>query len=215
MSEVTVLTTQPLAHRRQTKFTPANIRQIINLLERGKTKEEIAEIIGVTPATLQVTCSKLGISLRRPVSDAPSTLSRLRRPRPQNGKIPHEEEPNREALPADNHKQQIQTTTPEAARVGEDQAVVRLHPKPAVTSNPKSSGITLTIRYKGEERTSDLPLDRNHLGLLALEAEFRSMSIGDLIGRLFLSVAKNDLFELVLENTQSRSRSFDRAGVEG
>jgi len=59
-----------LHHRgRQTKFTPENIRQITNLLERGKSREEIAEVIGVTPATLQVTCSKLGISLRRPRFD--------------------------------------------------------------------------------------------------------------------------------------------------
>jgi hypothetical protein len=33
---------------RQTKFTPANLRQITNLVERGKSREEIAEIIGVT-----------------------------------------------------------------------------------------------------------------------------------------------------------------------
>jgi hypothetical protein len=53
-------------HTRQTKFTPENIRQIVNLVERGKSKEQIAEIIGVTVGTLQVTCSKLGISLRQP-----------------------------------------------------------------------------------------------------------------------------------------------------
>jgi hypothetical protein len=47
------------------KFTPENIRQISNLVERGKSRNEIAEIIGVTPGTLAVTCSKLGISLRR------------------------------------------------------------------------------------------------------------------------------------------------------
>jgi hypothetical protein len=54
---------------RQTKFTPANLRQITNLVERGKSREEIAEIIGVTPATLAVTCSRLKISLRRPKFD--------------------------------------------------------------------------------------------------------------------------------------------------
>ena len=54
---------------RRTKFTPENVRQIINLVERGKSKGEIADIIGVTTGTLQVTCSKLGISLRRPHFD--------------------------------------------------------------------------------------------------------------------------------------------------
>src|SRR5262245_50706025 len=66
MSEMASLPTPIFTHRRQSKFTPTTIRQITNLLERGRSKEEIAEIIGVTPATLQVTCSKLGISLRRP-----------------------------------------------------------------------------------------------------------------------------------------------------
>jgi hypothetical protein len=38
------------------------------LVERGKSREEIAELIGVTVGSLQVTCSRLGISLRRPAS---------------------------------------------------------------------------------------------------------------------------------------------------
>ena len=41
-------------------------QQIKNLVERGKRREEIAELIGVTVGSLQVTCSRLGISLRRP-----------------------------------------------------------------------------------------------------------------------------------------------------
>jgi hypothetical protein len=198
MSELAVLTAQAPAYRRQSKFTPANIRQIVNLVERGKSKEEIAEIIGVTPATLQVTCSKLGISLRRPASDAPSTLSRLRRPDPQNVKTPDCTEPIRETPPAEDRKAQAPAMS-EAARPAEDQAVVRLHPEPAATHNPGSDGVTLAIRYKGDARTVDLPLDRNLLGLLALEAQFRSMSICDLIGRIFLSVTKNDLFQTVLD----------------
>ena len=50
---------------RPTKFTPARIEQIRNLVERGKTREEIAEITGCTVGSLRVTCSKLGVSLRR------------------------------------------------------------------------------------------------------------------------------------------------------
>src|SRR5215510_11624231 len=65
---------------RPTKFTPERMRQITNLVERGKSREEIAEIIGVTPGTLQVTCSKLGISLRQPRFD--TGIRSLRRPRP-------------------------------------------------------------------------------------------------------------------------------------
>jgi hypothetical protein len=54
------------AQRRQVKFSPERIQQIKNLVERGKSREEIAELIGVTVGSLQVTCSRLGISLRRP-----------------------------------------------------------------------------------------------------------------------------------------------------
>jgi hypothetical protein len=68
-----------LSRGKQSKFTPANVRQIINLVERGKTREEIAEIIGVTPATLAVTCSRLKISLRRPRFDLGTGLLRQRR----------------------------------------------------------------------------------------------------------------------------------------
>ena len=51
---------------RKVKFTPERIEQIKNLVEHGKRREEIAELIGVTVGSLQVTCSRLGISLRRP-----------------------------------------------------------------------------------------------------------------------------------------------------
>jgi hypothetical protein len=204
MNEVARSTTPALAHRRQTKFTPTNIRQIINLVERGKSKEEIAEIIGVTPATLQVTCSKLGISLRRPTFDA-AGISRPRRPRAQNGNIPHLHEQNQETVHAEIQDEQIQSA-PEAASVDEDRTIIRLHPNQQRTDSADSNGVTITMRYKGEERTVDLPIDRNALGLFALEAEFRSMNIGDLIGQTLLSIAKNDLFKSALEQCPHRTK---------
>src|ERR1700686_3476974 len=66
--------------QRRTKFTPLNIRQIINLVERGTSPAQIAEIIGVTLGTLKTTCSKLHISLRRPSYDTGTGLLRHRRP---------------------------------------------------------------------------------------------------------------------------------------
>ena len=70
------LITAPLANSSQVpprgrpiKFTPERIQQIGNLVERGKSREEIAELIEVTVGSLQVTCSKLEISLRRPRLD--------------------------------------------------------------------------------------------------------------------------------------------------
>lgn len=58
-------------HRgRQVKFTPERMEQIKNLVERGRSRDEIAELIGCTVGSLAVTCSKAGISLRRPRPDA-------------------------------------------------------------------------------------------------------------------------------------------------
>jgi transposase len=53
--------------RGRVKFTPERIEQIRNLVGRGKSREEISETIGVTVGLLQVTCSRLGISLRKPL----------------------------------------------------------------------------------------------------------------------------------------------------
>jgi len=50
------------------KFTPERIQQIRDLIARGETCEDIAAQIGVTAGTLKVTCSRLGVSLRRPRS---------------------------------------------------------------------------------------------------------------------------------------------------
>jgi hypothetical protein len=54
------------SRRRPTKFTPERVQQIRDLVTRGVSCEEIAAVVGVTVGTLKVTCSKLGISLRRP-----------------------------------------------------------------------------------------------------------------------------------------------------
>src|SRR5262245_16859014 len=51
---------------RRSKFTPERIQQIRDLIARGETCEDIAARIGVTVGTLKVSCSRLGISLRRP-----------------------------------------------------------------------------------------------------------------------------------------------------
>jgi hypothetical protein len=56
----------PKVQQRHSKFTPERIQQIEDLVARGETCEQIAAVIGVTVGTLKVTCSRLGISLRRP-----------------------------------------------------------------------------------------------------------------------------------------------------
>src|SRR5215813_8689017 len=54
------------ANGRSIKFTPERFEQIRNLVERGISREQIADTIGVTVGSLQVTCSRHGISLKRP-----------------------------------------------------------------------------------------------------------------------------------------------------
>jgi hypothetical protein len=81
-------TTQVLARRRPIKYTPERIQQIKNLVERGKSREEIADLVGVTAASLQVTCSRLGVSLRRPIFNTGTGSPRRAAPGP-NGTANH------------------------------------------------------------------------------------------------------------------------------
>jgi hypothetical protein len=110
---------------RKVKFTPERIEQIKNLVEHGKRREEIAELIGVTVG--------LGISLRRP----------------------------------------------------------RLKPVPTPPSKPAKAAdvarFAISIRYRGEERTTELPLSQD-ITQLAVEAAFRGAPICDLIGDLITEI---------------------------
>ena len=125
---------------RQIKFTPERIEQIKNLVERGKSREDIAELIGVTVGSLQVTCSPLGVSLRRPII-------------------------NKGIQP-------------------------RLKPAPTPPSTPAKTAdvarFAISMRYRGEERTTELPLTQDMITQLAVEAAFRGVPIGDLIGDLIV-----------------------------
>jgi hypothetical protein len=51
--------------RRASKFSPANIERIKEFVAQGVNREQIAERLGVTVGSLQVTCSRLGVSLRK------------------------------------------------------------------------------------------------------------------------------------------------------
>jgi len=53
---------------RRVKFTPQVIENIKGFLAEGISRDEIANRLGVTVGSLQVTCSRLGISLRRIIS---------------------------------------------------------------------------------------------------------------------------------------------------
>ena len=177
------LTAHVLPRGRQTKFTPERIQQIRNLVERGKSREEIAELIGVTLGSLQVTCSRLGVSLRRPIFNTGTGLLR----RGANNSVilqltKERPEQNSQSAPVE----QAQTPTP--------------HQEGAKRMNEVgSANFAIRMRYKGEERTTELPLTHDMIGQLAFEAELRNMKIGELIGELMVAMLKKDLFQAVLE----------------
>ena len=50
---------------RPSKFTPQTIEKIKEMVAQGLSREQIAQRLDVTVGSLQVTCSKLGVSLRR------------------------------------------------------------------------------------------------------------------------------------------------------
>ena len=51
---------------RPKKFTPANLQKIKDWVAGGISREEIAKSLDVIIGSLQVTCSRLGISLQTP-----------------------------------------------------------------------------------------------------------------------------------------------------
>ena len=65
---MTMTNASPPARGRRIKFTPQVIEQIKGFVAVGISRDEIANRVGVTVGSLQVTCSRLGISLRQIVS---------------------------------------------------------------------------------------------------------------------------------------------------
>ncbi len=148
---------RPVPSGRPLKFTPERIQQIKNLVERGTGRDEIAALIGVTVGSLAVTCSRLGISLRRPKLNNGINVLQRRRP------------------------------------------VSTLLKREPTHMKPDEAKFALILQYNGRECTTDLLLSPDKIGILALEAELRRMSISAFIGELITSTVKNDLFRQVLD----------------
>jgi hypothetical protein len=55
------------------------------------------------------------------------------------------------------------------------------------------------MKYRGHERTTELPLTQDMIMQLVFEAQFRNMRIGALVGELLLVIMKRDIFRHVLE----------------
>ena len=162
---------------RQIKFTPERLQQIRNLVERGRSREEIAELIGATVGSLQVTCSRLGISLRR--SKEMDLLRRVPLP-----PISGQPQQNSQSGPVE----QPQATTP--------------HEERARTDKMGLANLALGMKYRGDEQTSELPLTQDMIWQLAFEAQFRNMSIGEFVGELLTAIVERDLFQQLEPNSK-------------
>jgi hypothetical protein len=194
MMQTEELATQLPTYARPVKFTPERVQQIRNLVERGKSREEIAELIGVTVGSLQVTCSKLGIGLRRVPFDNGMRL--LRRDGCHNGTSTYTASrrggvplPPMSGQPQQNSQsdlvKQPEATTPYEERARADEMGL--------------ATFGLTMKYRGHERTTELPLTQNMIMQLVFEAQFRNMRVGALIGEVLVAIMKRDIFQHVLE----------------
>jgi hypothetical protein len=156
-------------------------------------------LVGVTVGSLRVTCSRLGISLRQPrFKTGTGPLRRnephsngVSRPSPGRGDgsaslqlIKERPEQNSRSGPVE----QAEAATPTAT------------PWQEWAKRANEGGFAIKIRYRGEARTTELPLTQGMIGQLAFEAAFRNVTIGELIGQLIVAVADRDLLQTVLEH---------------
>ena len=152
---------------RRVKFTPQAIKNIKDFLAEGISRDEIANRLGVTVASLQVTCSRLGISLRRIIS--PNGSRR--------------------------HTADVRSGSVGIAHVGEQKEV----------SQPEACGapvgkFAITMRYRGIEQTSDIPLSLAAIEGLALEAMSRDLGIAELIGQSLVAAINKDTIHKMLRD---------------
>ena len=180
----------PSFRGRPIKFTPERIQQIKNLVERGKSREDIAELVGVTMGSLAVTCSKLGISLRRRMVNngvrvlRPTKASSLARTNILECGREAPSQPEEDATSTfKNDVAEKEAGTPSQ--------------KQAQADKMASARFAIRMEYKRVECTAELALTPDMIEHLVLEAEFRNLRIGELIRDLILSTVKNDLFRLV------------------
>ena len=178
---MTLTNASPSARGRQTKFTPQAIEKIKELVAQGVSREEIASLLGVTVGSLQVTCSRLGISLRRKILHS--------------GPTPHLRDPKGRAIP-------VQGSV--GVAYAREQKTEEVPQK--VVSTASSAKIAITMRRRGKEVSTDVPLTSRDIGELALIAMLRDLSIAELVGQaLGGAIKKNMIKEILRDDVPSSS----------
>jgi hypothetical protein len=193
MTQIAEFGTPTPSRGRQIKFTPERIQQIKNLVERGKSREEIAELIGVTVGSLQVTCSRLGISLRRPTFNNGIASLERNEPRLDQSPTPRCGHGSDSAL----LERLERNSQPEP--MDEAEHLAPSHQVEKRANEAGAASFAITMQYRGKERTTELPLTQDMIGQLAFEAAFRNVSMGELIGEIIVALLKRDLLQTVLE----------------
>ena len=159
--------------RGATKFTPQAVQKIKELVAQGVSRDEIANLLDVTVGSLQVTCSRLGISLRRnPNGSARHTLDARGRTIPAPGSIG--------IVDLQKHKT-------------EGVSQVAAHDAPLAK-------YALTMSRRGKELASDIPLPSRAIAGLALEATFQDLGITQLVGQMLVAAIKKDMIAEILRD---------------
>jgi hypothetical protein len=170
---MTLTNASPLSKGRPVKFTPQAIEKIKDLMAQGASRDEIANLLEVTVGSLQVTCSRLGISLRRNSlrnGSAQHTLDG--RGIPILGAVGI-------ASVREQKTEEVSQTAVEAAPL------------------PK---IAIRMRYRGNEVTTDVPLTSDAISALALDAVSRDLGIAELVGQILAAALKKDMIEKILRD---------------
>jgi hypothetical protein len=170
---MTMTNVSPSASGRRVKFTPQAIEKIKEFVATGISRDEIANRLGVTVGSLQVTCSRMGISLRRIILP--------------NGSGRHT---------ADVWGRIIPTPGPDGIAHVRAQKEVS---QPAARAAP-SAEFGITIRRGGKERTTDIPLPSAAIGVLALEAMSRNLDIAGLVGQILVTAINKDMIQEMLRD---------------
>ena len=139
--------------RQPSKFTHENVARIKDWLAQGVGREEIASRLGVTVGSLQVTCSRLGISLRRKPLAKVNGLSK-----PLGG-------------------------TQRSLEHGRQ------------SDHAPRAKFSVLIQTQNGQAAFDLPLGRDLIEQLTLEASVRGQTTADLIGRIARQVMAQKLLE--------------------
>jgi hypothetical protein len=167
---MTMTNASPSARGRRVKFTPQVIEKIKEFVAQGISRDEIANRLGVTVGSLQVTCSRLGVSLRRII------LSNGSR---------HTADVRGRTIP-----------TPGAVGIVHVQEPKEVS-QPAARAAPMAKFV-VTMRYRGKEQTTDIPLPSAAIEGLALEAMLRDLAIAELVGQILAAAINKDMIQEIL-----------------